>query len=464
MNEQQEREISDLFTHIYQQSDTELHSDQSRRTLNIYIEMDEEENEQETTPSVESTLLDADDIPQEEVSPLSTIERPPTTHVTETHITHKRRIEATVLLLCLVSLVGLLVRITYYAAFLPLFTPSATVTIVATSKQISTTSTLHIVTNGTADTTKNQVAGRVLPTITMSEQKTVPTTGTTRQAAQAAHGYITFYNAAPYVQTIDVGTMITGADGVQVITDQDAIIPAAVIPTEGQTTIRGHVGTPGPQGNIRAGDLYGACCRLNVFVTNGAFHGGQDARTYQSVTQQDINSVVSSLKTSLEQSVQAALQTQVPSVETLLTPLSCTSKVAPDHQPREEATQVHVTINETCTGTTYNTQVATTLLTTLATKDATKRLGTGYITTGIHMTQAQRSNHDLVITSVSLWAYPFTQEQQSSIKTMIAGMSRHNATATLLHMAGVQSVAVTLKNSTTVPSEVQQIHLLFLQM
>jgi len=454
MKELQDNEISNLLTHIYQHHDTESQSDQTWRTLNIYIEVEEKDEEEETPPTVESTL-------DEEETPLLT-EQPQTTHITEPHITRQQRIHPTILLVCLVPLIGILSGITY-AVMLPLFTPSATVTIVATSQPITTTSTLQIVTNGTADPMKNQVPGRTLPAITMSEQKTVPTTGTTRQAAQAAYGYITFYNAAPYVQMVKAGTMIAGADGIQVLTEQDAIIPAAIMPTEGQTTVLGYAVTPGLQGNIRAGDLYGACCRLNVFVTNGAFHGGQDARTYQSVTPQDINSVVNSLKTSLEQSVQVILQTQVQATETLLTPLSCTSNVTPDHQPGGEATQVHVTINETCTGTTYNTQAVTTLATQRATHDATKRLGTGYTMTGVRIVQGHRSNHSLEITGVSLWAYPFSQEQQSGIKAMIAGMSKDRATATLLRMAGVQSVAITLKNSTMLPRDAQQIYLLFLQ-
>ena len=453
MNEQIDHEISDIVTHIYQHSDTEPQGNQPRRTMNVYIDVQEEE---ETLPSIESTL--------DEVATTPT-EQPQTDHVPETHITRQRRVRPTVLLLCLVPLIGIIAEIVY-AVILPLFTPSAHITIMSQSQQIITTNTLRIVTNGTADPTKNQVSGRILPAITMSEQKTVPTTGTTRQAALAAHGFVTFYNAAPYVQTVNAGTLITGADGIQVITDQDAIIPAAIMPAEGQTTILGHAVTTGPQGNIRAGDLYGACCRLNVFVANGAFHGGQDARTYQSVTPQDIDRVVSSLKTSLEQSAQAALQTQVQPSETLIIPLSCTSNVTPDHQPGGEATQVHITINATCTGTTYNIQAGTTLLTTLATKDATKQLGRGYITTGIHMTQATPSNQsskELQVKSVSLWAYPFTQEQQSSIKAMIAGMSKDKATATLLRMAGAQSVTITLKNSTMLPSDAQQIHVLFLQ-
>lgn len=422
---------------------------QPQTIIDVYVI----EREAEESPTVESTLEPAPQESQDDEEPATSTPPPRELHTTRHHW----------YIIVLVALCTLIIVAATSLYLVQLFTPSATITLVTTSQHITSTSTLQMVTNGTADPTKNQVPGRVLPAITMSQARTIPTTGTTRQAAQAAHGYITFYNAAPDAQTVNAGTLITGADGVQVLTDQDAIIPAAIMPTEGQTTILGHTATTGPTGNIRAGDLYGACCRLNVFVTNGVFHGGQDARTYQTVTSQDINSVVSGLKTSLEQSVQAALQTQVQPSETLVTPLSCTSNVTPDHEPGEEATQVHVTINETCTGTTYNTQAVTTLATQRATQDAEKQLGTGYATTGVRITQAQTSNHGLNVTSVSLWAYPFTQEQQSSIKAMIAGMSRDKATATLLRMAEVQSVAITMKNSTMLPSDVQQIHLLFLQ-
>ncbi len=467
MSNHLDQDIQDILTNIYQpQTDDPHGGSRPARTLNIYIDVEEQEAAAEQPPTIESTLDEQSattPTPDSTDTPVAT-EQPLSRHnITEGYSPKRQhRPHSATLLFLIVPLISILAGIAY-AVLLPLWTPSATVTIVAASQQISTTSTLQVVTNGTADPIKNQVPGRILPAITMSEQKTVPTTGTTRQAAQAAHGFITFYNAAPYVQTVNAGTMIAGADGIQVLTDQDAIIPAALMPTEGQTAILGYAAITGPQGNIRRGDLYGACCRLNVFVTNGAFHGGQNARTYQSVTQQDIKSVVSNMKTSLEQSVQAALQTQIQATETLLTPLSCTSNVTLDHQPGEEATQVRVTINETCTGMTYNTQAVTTLTTQKATQDAEKRLGRGYTTTGVRITQAHPTNHGLEITGVSLWAYPFTQEQQSSVKAMIAGMSKDRATATVLRMAGVQSVSITFKNATTVPSDAQQIHVLFLQ-
>jgi len=366
--------------------------------------------------------------------------------------------------LCLLLLAGAGTSI----YLLQLFTPSATITLVTTAQQLTTTSAVQVITNGAADPTKNQVPRRVLPAITMSQQQTVPTTGTTHQDATSAHGFITFYNAAPYVQTIKAGTMLTGADGIQVITDQDAAIPAAVMPTEGQTTIVGHAATTGPQGNIRAGDVYGQCCRLNVFVANGMFHGGQDAQTYQSVTQQDINSVVSSVKTSLEHSIQTALKMQVQPTETIATPLACTQKVTPDHRVGEAAAQVSVTVDETCQGLMYTTQEMTTLTTQRATQDAMQRFGTGYTTTGVQTSSItvrpnQHDNVELQVISSSMWSYRFDAAQQQAIKAMIAGMSKDKAITTLLHLSSVQSVSLTLMHGTTLPTDIQQIHLLFLQ-
>ncbi len=416
------------------------------------------EREQDDPQTVESTLDTVSQESQNDEKPET-----PTTPPREPHRTRPRW-----LIVALVALCTLLIGTGASIYLVQLFTPSASITIVTASQQLTTASTLQLVTNGDADPTKNQLPGRELPVLTMSQAQTIPTTGTARQNAKAAHGFITFYNAAPYVQTVEAGTLLTGADGTQAITDQEATIPAALMPTEGQTTVLAHAAITGPTGNIRAGDIYGQCCRLNVFVASGAFHGGQDARTYQTVTPQDITNVVGRLKTSLDQSVQAAFQTQVPPSETLVTPLSCTSKVTSDHRVGEETVQVQVMLDETCTSTTYTTQALATLATQRATQDANARLGTGYTATGVQtrITQARRTNHgssELEITSVSLWAYPFTQEQQDTIKAMIAGMSKDKAKATLLHMAGVQSVSLTLKNGTMIPVDVKHINILFLQ-
>jgi len=143
--------------------------------------------------------------------------------------------------------------------------------------------------------------------------------------------------------------------------------------------------------------------------------------------------------------------------------------VTADHKVGEEATHVQVTVDETCTGITYITQALITLATQRATTDANTRLGTGYATTTgvqtrlVQVHPTQHGTFALQLQSISVWAYPFTQEQQNSIKAMIAGMSKDKATKTLLHMTGVQSVSITLKNGTTLPTDDQYISILFVQ-
>ncbi len=457
MDEQTQKEISDLMEHIYQSHhiDTEPREEnQPRRVLNVYIDL----QEQDTPPTIDSTLTTPPTMNEPQQSDPLPVQ--PSKH---SRTQQKSRIP---LLLLLVALVGLVIGLTS-RLILPLLTPSATVTIVTAATEQTTTSTIHVV-NGAADPSKQQLAGRLLSSLTMSQQKTIPTTGTAHQDAKAAHGIIIFYNAATYPQTIPTGTILTGTDRMQLVTDADVTIPAAIFPTFGQASAPAHAAMTGPGGNVRAGDIYGSCCRLNISAVNGTFTGGQDERSYQIVTAQDINSMATSLTTGVEQSVQAALQIQVQPTETLITPLSCTQKVTPDHQLGEEATHVTVTIDETCTGTVYTTQALTTMTAQIATQDAEKRQGAGYTTTGvqnstIQATPKEHGNIDLQVKSVSRWAYQYGPEQQQAIIAMIAGMSQEQAKTTVLHLAGVQSVSITTKNGTTIPNDLQHIHLVFVQ-
>jgi len=371
---------------------------------------------------------------------------------------HAPRRHLAVLPLVGVAVCILLAGILSVVFLLPLVTPpEATITIVPISKQITTTSTLTVVAGQTP--TAEQLAGRTLPAVTMSQQQTVPTTGKAHQDARAAHGLLTFYNAATYSQVIPAGTIVIGADGVQIVTEQDAIIAAASYPTFGQTTVASHAIVTGPAGNIAGGDIYGPCCRLNVSAVNGPFTGGTLARDYQTVTAQDISAVGNSLKTSLNQSVQAALQTQVHTDETLITPLPCQESVKPDHQPGEEATQVQITVSETCTGMTYTTQAYQNRLMQIVNQHA----GDGYLPLGqVQSTITQAVSQDrhrtqLHITFAQSYAYQVSQQQQQSMKSLIAGKSKAQAVSTLLHIPGIQSVSV---SSATIPTETQHIRVI----
>src|SRR5256885_1694810 len=115
---------------------------------------------------------------------------------------------AAMLLLCLLlPLASILVQVVL--AFHP---PIATVTITPTTKMVTISAALPL--------------GRLVPPLTVSQSATTKTTGTGHQDATKATGTITFYNGLFTQQAIATGTTITGSDGVQMITDQQADVPA----------------------------------------------------------------------------------------------------------------------------------------------------------------------------------------------------------------------------------------------
>jgi hypothetical protein len=350
------------------------------------------------------------------------------------------------------------------SSLLPMLNPTATITIIPTEHEVTTTATLFVG-KGTHD-----IPVRLLSPLTITQSITALAAGHKHQQAQAAHGLITFYNALPTPQTIPAGELLRGSDRVEVVTLRDAVIPAGTLATNGHVTVPARAVHVGPQGNIRAGDIYGKCCREDVFVSNGPFRGGQDARSYQMVTQRDINGGASTLKMSLDQSVQAALSQQVQANEALVTPVPCSSRVTPDHQAGSEATQVSGTVSETCTGEVYTTSALHALLMQTITQQAAKRLGKSYNLVGdlqTSITQAtintRQGTATLQVKTISTWVYRFSQAQQQQLKLIIRGKSKSEATALLLRTPGVQSVSLSIKNGTIIPTDVQQIHLVFLE-
>jgi hypothetical protein len=408
--------------------------------VNIY----HRQREQAAPPSIESDITEP---PTNEQEPADEPEETPPLRER-----HRRIMPVLIGLLCLL-VAGTLV----IALALPLLTPTATITIVPVSKQVRMSSTLPLATGGQPGGTA-QIPGRVLSSVTMSQEQSAPTTGKAHQDAQAAHGLVTFYNAAPYAQTIAAGTLLTGTDGVQVTTDQEVTIPAAVLPTEGQATISAHALQTGPGGNISTGDIYGACCRANVFAANGPFTGGQAARDYQTATQADIDTVARNLKKSLDQSEQAAVQTQVHANETLITPLPCQETITPDHRPGEEAAQVHVTVSETCTGIVYTTQAYQDTISQILNQQAIKQLGAGYSLIGqpqntiVHVNTQDHQPITLQANIAGTYDYQLSQDQLQQIKTLVVGKSKAQATTAVLRIPGVQSVSIST-NQQNLPSE-----------
>ncbi len=392
-------------------------------------------------------------ISQEEA--LSSIETPPRRK-------YPSHISVSLVILCLIA------TALGYVTYLLLLPPTVTVTIIPRSVQAETTGTITIATSKEA--TNDEIPGRMLPAITMSQSQTAATTGITAQAAQPGRGTITFYNSALYPQTIVAGTLLTGADGRQVVTDYAVTVPSGTLATNGQASVSAHSLILGTTGNIKADDVYGPCCLLNIQAESSPFTGGQEAETYQSVTKADIDTTAASLKTSITQTVTAALQIQVHSNETLATPPTCQQTVTANHEVGEKAIQVQVTISASCTAVTYETQSFQQWLTQDQAQTASKELREHYrLTEDIPATiqtiteGSTEGAYQLTVQSKGTWVYHFSQTELSRLATTIAGKGKDQATTLLLHTPGVQMVSLRLDaGQTSIPTDPSHIHFLLL--
>lgn len=332
---------------------------------------------------------------------------------------------------------------------LPLFHPTATVTIIPSVATITATGSV-------------EVQGRSLAPVTTSQAKTVPATGTGHQDARAGSGEVTFYNGYTASQTIPTGTLLQTASGVQIVTDADATIPAANPPMQGQASVPAHALQTGPAGNIKAYSIYGACCRAYILAENtAAFAGGQEARDFQAVTQSDIDNATNALKTSLMQSMNATFRAQLQPGEAV-TPPDCKITPVSDHKAGEEGTQVSVTATAACSAHSYQTEDVQAQATHILPAAANQQLGDGYSVTGdpkVAVTSASASGSllRLAIKMQGAMVYQFGQAQLQAIKIRIAGMDKTQAAAWLARQKGIKAVSIDVSAGATLPTDTNAI-------
>lgn len=297
-----------------------------------------------------------------------------------------------------------------------------------------------------------QIEARLLATPLLTQQVTVPTTGRGHQPATQGHGLVTFYNQAPTAQTIPSGMLLSGADGVQVVTDQAVTVPAAHLPAQGQVSVTAHALPTGPQGNIGAKDLDGLCCFAGIAVQNAqAFAGGQDARDFPAVGAQDVRSAAAPLVTTLSSQRQAAVLAQVRAAEQLVHPMQCAPQVRATPAIGAEATQVTVAVRVTCQAEVYNADEMQAKVGALLGQEATTNLADGYTRQGeVTATLSSMTTVDarsgivaFHVQAEGVWAYHLSAAQLHALTTLVAGQPFQEARAILLHAQGIHQVTIT---------------------
>ena len=330
--------------------------------------------------------------------------------------------------------------------------PSATITIVATETPVTAHAAISL-------------PAHIFTPLTFTQSQTVPTTGRTHQNATQATGYITFYNGFTQPQTIDAGTLLTGSDSIQIVTDQTTYVPAGTYSGNGEATVSARAVNTGSEGNINAGNISGTCCREYILVKNNQpFTGGQNERDYQSVAKSDIQHVINNLNQQFQQTLQGKTTSLVSSDETLITPIPCTSTMQSDHAVGAEAMQVSVTLHETCTPVSYNTQDFQSQAESTLSHVATQKLGTGYSLLGnveasIEKTMLKNTSLLFTVVSSGMWVYQFNTHQ---LATLIKGKCQQDALALLQKQNGITHISMQVSGTKhdTLPADPAQIHFL----
>ncbi|MDQ2902618.1 MAG: baseplate J/gp47 family protein [Chloroflexota bacterium] len=306
-------------------------------------------------------------------------------------------------------------------ALASLFTPTVTVTITPTVQNI----TLH-----------STAPGKRLHPVTLRENETVPATGHGHQDATRATGTLTFYNAAFTPRTVAAGTVFTGNDGVQVVTDSTVTIAANNPPSDGIAQVPAHAVQTGAQTNIPLLDINGVFVDGLYAKNRTAFAGGQDARDYKVITQADQDGAAVTLRAKLTPAMDAALQGQLrPSEQMLRVP--CSPALATDHRIGQEAAQLHATLLETCTAIAYDPQ----MLRETAQQRLTAQAPEGYkLYADVRVTQVQATGQGSVsFTSQASYVY---QVNEQGLKALIAGKPRATALRLLAGLPGIHTASM----------------------
>jgi hypothetical protein len=385
----------------------------------------------------------------------------PSTHTTQN--THTSWIAGVVVVLLLVLIA--------FQVLLIFLTPTPTITLAPIVRDLPITATMVAAPGAT---TGIHIPARQLTPLTLIQSTTVVATGKGHQDAEGAVGTITFFNGLFTSQTIAAGTTLTGSDGVQVVTDQLAVIPAgsaSTPPTYGQVTVSARALYSGPQGNISVHDINQTCCLPSVLAQNStAFRGGQYERDYTVVTSKDIDRGVAVLATTLIQSAQAAFTAQLTTNEALVTP-DCKRTLTADHQAGEEAAAVTVAVSEQCAAIAFDAAALRERATRMYTHELARREEIHYLLLGavqVSVLHARIIGQRWEVASLTvhiegMLRYQFSQQELQRIRQLIAGKTPAQVVRILLGLPGIQHTTIEgLGENRSLPKDSSsiQIHIL----
>jgi hypothetical protein len=131
------------------------------------------------------------------------------------------------------------------------------------------------------------VPAHFLPVKYFAVPETIVPTGVKTYPATTAHGIVTITNGSILSGELPQGIILTGKDGVEVVTDTAVFVPAGSAAGYGLATVSAHAMIRGKNGNIPAYDI-DSVVNTSIYIRNlTAFTGGKQGYSITYTTMQD---------------------------------------------------------------------------------------------------------------------------------------------------------------------------------
>ena len=306
---------------------------------------------------------------------------------------------------------------------------------------------------------------------TYSQLATTQATGTYSTSAKYATGSIYFKSCEYVAETINAGDYFT-VGNYKLILTQGTTLPARTATSCWQNTLKAYAAPAGSGGNMGAGvinqnircgqDGYAGDC---VYSYSYAFSGGQNAQSYTTVSQSDINLVESEATQNIVQERNNAYSFVAGEVgsQPTLNSITCTQyQSGASHNVGDQASSVTVNTSVTCSATVYDEQGALTRAESLLHASITgtsheKQVGTisAYL-----LSSPSYVNGSTVLNIVAKGneVYAFDSTQLQSLAQLIAGKTIQDAQNILNGQSGVGKAVITLDGGgQTLPKDYKSI-------
>ncbi|GAC1358936.1 MAG: hypothetical protein NVSMB44_07680 [Ktedonobacteraceae bacterium] len=344
------------------------------------------------------------------------------------------------------------------------------INIVPDSKEVQDSYVMQAVANQ-PNAAQLQVGMRNLAATPDAQTKTVAGTGHTQTQPTAAKGKLTFLNGSFATFTVGAGTIISARNGVSVVTDLPAVIPAGVPGgANGSISVPAHAVTAGTVGNLDQGSINRGCCSAEnfIFVRNDtAFTGGVDPQNYTFVQQGDVNAAATPLESTLAQQASVQFKQQVKGNERVVGDPVCNSNVQVDPttvgDKGRNITETTIIVTAKCTGVAYDQAGAQAIAKDRLQKKANSNPGQGYalvgtIATDVSISKVNADSISLLVNARGIWVYQWDDAQKQALARQIAGKKVSDAQALLNAQHGINNAKIEAKGD-TLPTDPNQIML-----